>query len=843
MSFEQTKSLGGSIEIRATNRPIKVAYLVPYEDNAENNALLDAVFQESYTRWGGFHTLLVPVSNAAFLHDSYGPWLAHFDPDFVYSYLDLEKEFIQKIDTLCCPMEFLRHKVWDRSGQPNPEPDMRSYLPKFSHYLKAVSSVTTIPSPYVAHPSRIGHGSGGEVMVLTEFGGHSNARVFADNFGTGVNTSHFMSAVPGLFRTLCLVPPDTPASHHVGTEKCQSLVAVFKALASNAAISIARLAMIHSDGIPRVEPYPWSSIFNIFVGQTVLDRLHFWNSRHFTRDSADTIGGLRIDASLFNDPSFVEQLGEFLNKTNFLSRSSGGPYGVSLRSYSHSFEELISFRDALQKKTYNAIYVLEKEFNLPAVPAESDIKDRYYGSSGDSTTVKVTESSVVVTASAPAHFVYMPPRLSALNGGNWAVDLGIQRHNNLSHYLSESEFWVLPRRVRAAKAFTGNPSKVTSGNALAVIPTSGHSFGRRTQAAVFSYRIDLRSDEDWFRYLTLNFLATDGDDIRGLGHRSGYKVLQLSDKGQNLRGVVSMFENLHEAYNILTNKFWRAVLRSFKEDSSKYLTISRDELGSFVPNGRDETQGIANELRLKNRGEAVDYMKRSLDDTLEYLVRIGVFFQVYQWRCEYCGHSNSRSFGNLKVKNSCEICETEYFPPIDLVWDYQLNEFVFRALVKNNGLTVLWALGHMQDCYGRNSFWYLPEVDFYEDYDNPLLKNEIDILCMTDGAYRMIEVKQTVSLFVRKPGEVEKFIKMARRLEPDVAMLVFERYVDENIENPGIDFRALLRESEARIAGELGPDIRLQVIVACDIAEFNEFPHDLGHHGPRMWEFNTKRAQ
>ncbi len=85
MNFERPQPLHKNIEVKATNRPIKIAYLVPYEENATTHCILDAVFHESYTRWGGVHTLIIPTNSNSFLLEEYDKWLQFYDPDFIYT--------------------------------------------------------------------------------------------------------------------------------------------------------------------------------------------------------------------------------------------------------------------------------------------------------------------------------------------------------------------------------------------------------------------------------------------------------------------------------------------------------------------------------------------------------------------------------------------------------------------------------------------------------------------------------------------------------------------------------------------------------------------------------------
>jgi hypothetical protein len=271
------------------------------------------------------------------------------------------------------------------------------------------------------------------------------------------------------------------------------------------------------------------------------------------------------------------------------------------------------------------------------------------------------------------------------------------------------------------------------------------------------------------------------------------------------------------------------VLRDGNEGSAKHLVYTRDKLDSFLPNDRKTKERVAEELRLPNIGKISTFMKNNLTDTLEHLIRTNVFYQVHQWRCEYCGHINSRNFDVMKNKNSCEVCNLEYCAPIDLEWTYQLNDFVYRSLVKQTGLPVLWTLGFLQDKTSQ-SFWYLPEVDLYEKFDDPEKKKEIDILCVANNKFYAIEVKMSVSQLT-KPESVSSFIEKINMIRPDVAMLAFERYCEEEKDIEAT--KAFLLKVSDEIKSAIGPYIEMSTIVAYDIKGFNEYPVDLGWWGSR----------
>lgn len=830
MRWDRPSSLGKTVEAKETNRPVKIAYLVSFDDAPHTHMNLDAIFFESYTRWAGVYTLVIPTKAQEFLTDGYADWLKHYDPDFIYSYVDLDATFIDKIDRLCCPIAFLQHKKKDRG---NHEIDWRSFAPYWDHYIQPVSSISTVQS-LASYPQFPNRERPGEPTVFTQYGMEPVNRFLADNFGTGFSLLNVTHAIPGFFKTLCLVPAGLPDHMLVGTERCFSALEAFSAITDHKVTPISRFAMVESAGIPRPESSNWAYAFRLFIGSTPVDRIHFWNSRHLGSSWTDTSNSLILEPAFFDDEQLVKQLGQYLNKHNFLGRNNG-PYQTEIHSSSVTHDVLNSIRDKLQPHTWTAVHV-NRAFNVPPIASEKDLVENFRDKTAESTTLKLTEDSSDVTASEPTHFIYIPPQLKGLARGQWVVELSIQRHNNLSKYSNVVDTWTLPRRRKITRAFTDRLAKPTFSGRLALVPsTNDFPFRNQARNNRSSYEIHLPSDEAFFRHLTLEHFQYPADDLREPIPQLGYRDLAVSDKGQNLRGVISLFDHLSTAFRILTNKFWRTVLAATKEDATKPLTFDWNKLESFIPNDRKTILRLTQELHLDNVGVTKNYLRDSLKDTLEHLVRLNVFYQVAHWRCSYCGHLNSRSFDNMKIKNECDICATEHLASIDIAWQYELNDFVYRSLQKHSGLPVLWTLGFLQGQLHAGTFWYLPEVDLYEKDDDPQSKNEIDILCMLNGAYHAVEVKLSASVFLNKEGAIDKFVKVIGRLRPDVALLSFERYC---IEEGDVEAtKAKLEEVADVVRKQIGPWTKLEILVAQDIKDFNDFSADFGWYGHRIRKY------
>lgn len=825
MQWERPNALGRSVEVDATNRPVKIAYLVPHENLEQAHQILDAVFYESYTRWGGGYTLVVPTAAESFLDAGFRDWLQRYDPDFIYSFVDLHPDFVAAIDRLCGPIAFLRHNVRGDADS------WRAFLPAWDRWFKPVASVTAVQS-LASYPQHPHEQRPREPTILTQYGLRDPIRFIADNFGVAFDIHASPNPIHGLFQTLCLVPEDLPASHRVGSERCTSVLEAFRAVAGRKATPIARFAMANSAGMPRVESAAWTNAFRLIVGSDVLDRINAWNCRHLADVWNTGIGSLIVSNDMLNDDAFVAELGTFFNQNNFLGSSGGGHYYVALHSSSIPATELSGLRDRLAARTYNSVSVAASPDAL-ALPTAEELSNRFHTGSTDSVTLRLTEDYQELVAAEPAHFIYLTPQLRGLARGQWVVECDIERHNNLSPYSNITDTWHLPHRLSGVRAFTNCLAKGTRNGLLALLPAP-KDFHHRGQSIKEPHLFDLQlpSDEAYFRHLVLGFFRYSDDDLRRDLLPPGYRDLRVSDKGQNLRGVISLAGELSTAFQILTKKYWRTVFFAAKEDSAKPLIFSMEKLSSLVPNSREFIQALTTKEHFPSVGHTCKYLKNGLLDALEQLVRYGVFYQIAQWRCGYCGHSNTRSFDHMKLRNSCDICQAEHLAEIDLEWEYELNSFVFRSLEKHRGLPVLWTLGYLQNCGHSQAFWYLPEVDLFASDEPSGERNEIDILCVLGGKFYAVEVKSSVSLFLNKADAADTFVKVIRKLRPDVAMLSFEKYCSEA--EAVEETKTRLTAAAATIREQLAGETILEIVVAEDLAEFREFGADLGVHGARL---------
>src|SRR5262249_12836626 len=174
--------------------------------------------------------------------------------------------------------------------------------------------------------------------------------------------------------------------------------------------------------------------------------------------------------SLFDEEAFVVQLGQFLNNYNFLGQNDS-PAHVDVRSLSIDKQSVEDISKQLNQHTYNIVYVPE-DFSALALPIVEELERGFPSLSRDKHIFKVNVRQNEIEAKHPEHFSFTPPQFYRWNRGQWAIDLVVERHNNLSRFVNVTDTWSLPRRINATRCFTKCSSKVSKNNLLTLIPSN-----------------------------------------------------------------------------------------------------------------------------------------------------------------------------------------------------------------------------------------------------------------------------------------------------------------------------------------------------------------------------------
>lgn len=832
MFRDQGKRLPQCVDVRSFSRPMKVVFLVPVKETDLSHWVLDAIFHEAYSRWGGARSLIVPFNDEGVLDTSYDHWISVFDPDFVYSYVDLEPDYIQKLNQSSLPIALIRHKV----HEPN---RWRDYIPDWSPYIKPVGSISTLTSPYNNYPgwSQVPTPH----VYVKQYEDNCKARFLPDNFAVSLSTHSHSNGQHGVYETICYTPDDVSERFIVGTYRCNSLIEMINKMANKEARFYSKLSSLHTKGLILPNDHKWSNFFHIVIGDSVLDRINFWNIRHFcsgmSTDGAPS--SLIISPSLIEDDAFCKSVGSFLNNHNFLG-SNNGPHLAYVTSYSLDRDTCSGLLTKLQgeRNTWNHL-AIPMHFSELAVPNSDEYKTFNLNHNESFHSNALHERDTLLSAKEPDHFKYLPNNFLHAKRGQWIVDCKVEANSDVS-YISNSYYdWKLPRRLETVKAFSKNIGKINTHGGLSLIPSTDRHFSVFEEDGDYKLQLSLPNNETIFSYLVIgNSSRKQYYDYRECLNRDRYYHIQISDKGQNHRGIVTKFRSVTEAANILANRYWRGILRECMSRPDRDYSLRQLE-GHIQKLDVSDLERIRCSFHFKNTNMVKPYLKHNLSDAVELLVHNGILHQFHDWRCQYCGSHNKRGLGTLRLLNHCDVCEREYNCPIDFEWRYSPSKFVVDTLAVRNGLTVLWVISHLIATSWQSRSIYLPEVDLFKDTD-ARSKNEIDILAIIDGKYMAGEVKLTASAFCDNEREVVNFIDEINLLQPDVAVLAFEMYCTDK--NNTDHMRNRLEETFRAIRTSIRDDINLVKIVAEDIPEFFNFPEEIGPSGHRTYAFLDKQT-
>ncbi|WP_340680908.1 hypothetical protein [Paraglaciecola sp.] len=814
-----------SINVRYSNRPLKVAFIVPFADDKFSQWILDGIFYEAYTRWGGAKSLIIPFSNDDFISDRYLDWLGQYDADFVYSYVDLTVEQINIINSKSLPIEMIRHKIHGNVER------WQQFTPSWPYGFSPIRAISAINSPYAKYQDW--SITNQPNLYLTQYYENDEHRFLPDNFGTSLGGDGFNLGRQHIFGTICYCAQDLPAYKNVGNERCHSLAEFLGKLAQKQVKTFSKLASIHATTINHPNDHEWANSFNLFVGDSVADRLHFWNSRLLSENNErHDFSALCISREHINEDNFLTSLGAFLNAHNFKGRGNG-PNSLRIRSLSLAKEDCEQLAQQLQKYTYSHIRVPDN-FDSPALPSERASVGYYNVGPGVIRSLKVFERAHKFVVDEIEHFKYLTPELYDFKYGQCISSLYLEKPKENYEVIGGFNDWKLPRRLEATIAFTRNRAKVSRNGSITVIPDAQQQPFNGLAQHELTISLSIPDEEEVMRCLVLeniHRMRFEGD-MRSQLVTAKYYDLKLSDKGQKHRGVISLFGGELSHAGILTNSYWREIVR--KSIESDKASFSLNKLTSMIDQKSLESLAhITEQMRLADVGVTKKYLKSNLNDTIEYLVHQGVLIQEYRWRCSYCGNENGLTLDTIKLDNNCTICNKLHKTPIDMEWKYKVAPFITSALIEQNGLTVLWAIDHLMDFYHRPQAFYLPEINLFKNREGNQ-NNEIDLLAIIDGAFIVAEVKLSAASFVDNPDEVTAFIDEIQRLSPDIAFLICEQYCQEptDINKYRVEFERVVVSIRQNV-----PNVEVKVIVASEVDSFNSMPIKLGPHGERTHAF------
>lgn len=838
-------------------RPIRVAFLV--EDGEHAGVTLDAVFANCHTRWGGRYSLVMPCENGA-PRPAWLPWLDVYDPDIIYAYTDLDEATVTKLHERFGPAFLTKHEPYDDGDR-----NQRHFRPELP--LECLTSLSVAPQYARAHPP-----SAPQPMLIVDYlPGQPHDRFIDDNLGTPLGCfgwwplpDHLADAL----RPITLASDELLADQRRASRPTGETVRDTAALLHNMAErrNTFGLAQLAADSAPRIEVRErHREAFSLIVGDTFADRILFWNDRslmpvYLGRDFTTLI----VSPQHLEDEQFFNALVAFLKARNSVQRSQGTPW-IEMKSVSISAEDLAALRDRFNAADrWNGYHVTGPTPLDHAVPGARALGQtmglstgRMFDRSASWREFPVDSSEVRPPAALPGPLqgLQSPSRATE---GVWALDLDIERQNNLTRFSNVYHRWRLPRRLRMHGAFC-RPYEGPAGGRPRYPRSSREGF-----LSVFTGLgeepppISLPDDETAFRYALeqgRDWLPASRAD-RGAGPSGPYAWSRPSDKGRYLIGTLRLFGGLQDTGAVLLHRYWKSVFDELggaigadrhdfiKRTLKKRLRTGNidsedawDRLANLVAHEAHQVRMplrvlsfdrlrarhepfVEKERRLleghqtENLEEWIAHAQASLPSSVQWLCARSILYQGYEWRCRTCYHLNWNQVGALEPLTTCEVCGTNQVAPVDKPWDFRLNGFLREALKEHGLRALVWCLIKLERRV-RQTFYFLGPHDLficYPDNNRAIGDNEADLICVMDGKVHLCEVKSS-----GRDIQIEPLIKVAKRIRPDVVTLAV-------LEAESSRLTAKLEELRTELAGD---EIAAELLTLAD----DDFCDDVHLHG------------
>jgi hypothetical protein len=581
-------------------RPARIAYLVPEEPS---EVLLDTLFAESLSRWGGRRTPLIPT-NGETIAPVYLALLDLWDADIIYSYVALPEEIEKRLFCNFAPSEIRLHKGLTEHK------DAHGLRPEYMGNFTFLSSLSLLP--IFARHSQM---RGVEIPeIVDKEPWVKTDRDFEDSFGFVSSGYSDFSLLPHA-RRLSLRPkvnaqiaPRFREPNEISyVEDGESLVEIIAKRPS--LLTLSRLSDMLCPYLEGLAPRSWDDHLTIVIGDQVADRLLFWNAPHRYRalNGLDDIPALRLSPKRFTNGS-PEWLKHWIAIRNHRHIDGNAAPRTVLRSCSLAKEQLESIAATLGDKRKVMISCEHHpEARLFDVDKKHTAEHRKYLLAQSTTAwthpvenrpsgIRFQNNQFEVPLAPPWHVRDVSP--SALTIGVWAVDLCIDRAED--HSCVAAHVWKWPRRLRleqsiAFENYIGRPLVLPP----PVRPTEYGDLTLWDCASGTRPILNLPSDYHAFADALARYVSGSVEERKALTlnlPRRRFDRVSISDKGRDLLGVFQFFQSLPEALAFLTNQFWLDVIRRLSPEepvnNKKSIRELTGKLQDLVRQGTPESNDL-----------------------------------------------------------------------------------------------------------------------------------------------------------------------------------------------------------------------------------------------------------
>jgi hypothetical protein len=797
------------------------------EKNTYSDLVLDAIFSDSYSGWGGRFSLVVPCL-AGRVPDEYWPWLEMYDPDIVYAYVDQGPADVLELHERIAPADYIRHPRVDEVS-----PAAVHFRPRYNQAL--LSSMSTVFR--LARHSTAGQGP--KVKVIGSWHTEKPSRLLLDNLGSyyeSAGSAFYPNDALGAAGPLTIISEEFLHGHGVprNLDRLQHEHQAFMHFVDSKATGMSLLSALYAPRMEVDDPR-WSTAFNLVVGDAFEDRLLFWNARLMIPSWLDgDVCCFRVTSDDLNDQDFPKLLAHLVNTRNHVSTGTGGQAHVRVRSATQNEDALRAVLGRLQEEGMwhpGAVELVPDGHAIPSFDALRRARENIHSLSILHRGVEAKEfhwtaPTARLPVATPGHLEDAPPG-QAFTLGRWAVDLRFEHADDSALRAANHNEWLLPKRWRLAGAFLPKfETRSGTGNVQVLRRSSRDGY-----LTMFSgvneilISVDIPSVRDAVDFaLTRDCPPSNPADGDPPWPQPKARWTDPSNEANYLVGVLGLTRGLARAQDLLLHPFLRKVFADLGgtpnlKDADVLSTANTlaKRISNPVFDLREEAERTALAaliakaaksirtpsmwigLQHLNRqwdkyraayyaehpqdlvdAEQADTAERNgLDETLAEMRTKGMLFQGHSWKCDACQHRNWTDFQMLRPVLACDICGTEKGLPVAVPWHFRANEFLIECLQSHSVLSLLWLLAVLSK-HAKKSFIYLAPTRFYYGDEFKTADAEADLVAIIDGQVLLCEIKSAWRSL--RASDLASFVALAIRLRPDRAILaIMEPLADKKL--------------------------------------------------------------
>lgn len=738
--------------IYAVARPLRVAYLVPSSDNGIDISVTTIIYLQSILA-GRYCPIVATDGNTIAPNDI--SLLLHYDPDVVKALTPLSDRLIRLLDAMLSPFAV--------EVQYAPPEEIWPVRPQ-------ISDLPLTIDPSIDQISATGLASSNKSQRVN-FVCNKNAdsmvrRFLAVNFGV-ISSEEDAQQLPDMVGSLPLP-----------VNSWSDLAAAFTTLNSYKP----RFFPIQISALPNTLPDTQHSDgqFCLVVGDSLDDILCAWNRiLNLPSGFRTAIRTVWVPRELFDHYDVAQMFARWA-KTIADTANFGDP-SLVFTSASMIEDEVASIAGNFRNHI-SGMQVVRTSPTLQEVDWQHSASEL----GPNASLYPVIANRAVVKVELPGGAV------TAQRGRHWMIDLHVEidetsqpiRFNSL-RWLRWAKSAVINRRVASPGA-----GRIMGGGVLSICVDKPD--------ISLDVQLPERPASLLFPLIAADRSSYNPFDARRHIIQSNRYGVRTSEKGRYFEGFIEAFGGLDDAFEVLSQPFWREVFDGMSGASPRKNTNLVQQMSDRLKKSNsnlpltDTASDLLAQFLLDKAKEAIlrskdlsmaqfdSSLKRHIDEynsnkinhqvlapdnealrsQIDDLVRHGAMIQGLRPKCQRCGWPNWLAVSTLSREITCSGCGMAIRIPAEPTWYYRLNSLVQDGISQHGLVPVALVLGALQR-NSNQSFIALPSVDLF---DGPDKLTDLDIACAQDGSLIIGEIKTSVGSF--KTTDFSKMENIARRIIP-----------------------------------------------------------------------------